>query len=436
MITYNNKDILKFFIGNNRIVKKYLNNKVVYGTPDFAQYYLIDHKDNYDIVGDTIIQNNIANNFSVGEEGNHLKINNFSTTWSFSTLELNTKFRFTNISEYNNSYLLGTSHSTPFNRFGFSVQNYSQEQVNITPMVYLVNPDNGKYFSISGPQFPLIYKNTWYILNLITNGTDMELSLLSEDGTLLRKQSTPFGTPTNKCYSFDIIGNTNVDIDGVDWAGYFHGDIDLSETYIKVNDRYMFNGNQNYKELLDCNPNIYLQSSGTQYIDTNISGVVSTELDAKGVLDNLVSQVVLGRYSSGPNFFGQFGTSKKWGVGSDWLSNLSYMNRGKFLVNFNSKGISFTYNGITYNRSTGSAQPNRNIFIFACNDTSKYYANVNVYSLKIYNSNNELIRNFVPVPEGLQIGSYKVPSNGMFDIVTQTFFENKGSGEFIWGVDL
>ena len=41
MITYNNKDILKSFIGNKRVIKKYLNNKIVYGIPDFAQYYNI-----------------------------------------------------------------------------------------------------------------------------------------------------------------------------------------------------------------------------------------------------------------------------------------------------------------------------------------------------------------------------------------------------------
>lgn len=48
---------------------------------------------------------------------------------------------------------------------------------------------------------------------------------------------------------------------------------------------------------------------------------------------------------------------------------------------------------------------------------------------------NALIRHFVPVPTGLQIGDYIVPSNGMWDIVTQQFFGNSRTGEFSYGRD-
>ena len=44
-----------------------------------------------------------------------------------------------------------------------------------------------------------------------------------------------------------------------------------------------------------------------------------------------------------------------------------------------------------------------------------------------------LIRHFVPVPTGLVIGNYTVPENGMFDIVTQTFYANPGAGNFQYG---
>ena len=46
-----------------------------------------------------------------------------------------------------------------------------------------------------------------------------------------------------------------------------------------------------------------------------------------------------------------------------------------------------------------------------------------------------LIRHFVPVPQGLVIGNYTVPSNGMFDIVNQQFYANQGSGTFTIGKD-
>lgn len=455
MITYNNKDILKSFIGNNRIVKKYLNNKIVYGIPDFAQYYLIDHKDNYNIVGDTIIQNNIANNFSAGENGNHLIINNFSNIWTFSTLELNVKFRFTNVDDLGvgTDHLLGTSILTPFNRLGMSASKTSNSKINIMSMVYLVNPDTGNYFSVSGNQFPYLDENTWYILNLITNGTDIELSLLSEDGTLLRKQSTPFGTPTNKCYSFNTIGNTNVDINGVDWAGYFHGDIDLSETYIKVNDRYMFNGNQNYKELLWCNPNVYLQSNGKAYINTGVpsNAVTNYKIDYM-ITDSSIRIMATGADVSFRNksdtFIGIANSGLYWyyGTGNSayhvLLSKSSeyYFQKNRLEVNYSSTSATASiYNNIEQISSyttTASELSNNNYYLFGINrnGTATLDGSLRIYSAQYYGNN--INKHLVPVPQGLQIGSYKVPSNGMFDIVTQTFYENKGSREFIWGVDL
>ena len=57
-----------------------------------------------------------------------------------------------------------------------------------------------------------------------------------------------------------------------------------------------------------------------------------------------------------------------------------------------------------------------------------------INTLKIL-ENEKLVYHFVPVPTGLQIGDYTVPSNGMWDIVTQQFFGNSGTGEFSYGRD-
>lgn len=56
------------------------------------------------------------------------------------------------------------------------------------------------------------------------------------------------------------------------------------------------------------------------------------------------------------------------------------------------------------------------------------------YHYKLFQNNN-LIQHLVPVPIGLKIGDYTVPSNGMWDIVTQQFFGNSGTGEFSYGKD-
>jgi hypothetical protein len=57
-----------------------------------------------------------------------------------------------------------------------------------------------------------------------------------------------------------------------------------------------------------------------------------------------------------------------------------------------------------------------------------------IYFVKIWD-NDTLVRHFVPVPRGLQIGDFVVPSNGMWDIVEQKFYGNIGTGDFIYGVD-
>lgn len=71
------------------------------------------------------------------------------------------------------------------------------------------------------------------------------------------------------------------------------------------------------------------------------------------------------------------------------------------------------------------------IFAGSTGFQSDYY----IYTVKIYES-DVLLHHFVPVPSGLHIGDYVVPSNGMWDIVTQQFFGPvAGSGNFLFGSD-
>lgn len=63
-----------------------------------------------------------------------------------------------------------------------------------------------------------------------------------------------------------------------------------------------------------------------------------------------------------------------------------------------------------------------------------YQTGFDYYHFKVY-KDNQIIGHFVPVTTGLQIGDYTVPSNGMWDIVTQQFFGNSGTGEFSYGKD-
>lgn len=63
-----------------------------------------------------------------------------------------------------------------------------------------------------------------------------------------------------------------------------------------------------------------------------------------------------------------------------------------------------------------------------------YNTGFDYYYYKLFKA-GKLIQHFVPVPTGLKIGDYTVPSNGMWDIVTQQFFGNIRTGEFSYGKD-
>lgn len=117
----------------------------------------------------------------------------------------------------------------------------------------------------------------------------------------------------------------------------------------------------------------FLESTGTQYIDTGVKGQVANKVESKYILS----------------------------------------------------GDKSTFNNITnYNKD------NRNLVIFAeyadaddPESDAKTMASTKIYGFKIY-MDNIVIREFVPC--------YRVADDvkGMYDMVTEQFFENAGTGEF------
>ena len=60
--------------------------------------------------------------------------------------------------------------------------------------------------------------------------------------------------------------------------------------------------------------------------------------------------------------------------------------------------------------------------------------NAKLYKYRVY-VNGVLARDMVPVPSGMQIGNYTVPSNGMWDIVEQKFYGTATIYDFSYGID-
>ena len=79
-------------------------------------------------------------------------------------------------------------------------------------------------------------------------------------------------------------------------------------------------------------------------------------------------------------------------------------------------------------QSTDTTIFDQTVFLFDDNYHSGTSEDLKVYSFKIYNENNELMFDGVPV-----LDSEGTPC--MYDLVTETFFYNQGTGEFSYGIE-
>ena len=171
----------------------------------------------------------------------------------------------------------------------------------------------------------------------------------------------------------------------------------------------------------------YIESTGTQYIDTGIIVKATTlaefEYQFVGSAKNYVFGQVAGR---GMSIIG-YRTDRIW-----WFRNtdLDLIDNNKHKVVFNQDGKVYRDGVVLATRGTFGTQQSQTILLFAeLNDNNT----INKGKVKIYNfklkegSTPSVIQNLVPArrnSDGVL---------GMYDTVTNAFFINKGTGEFVAG---
>ena len=176
----------------------------------------------------------------------------------------------------------------------------------------------------------------------------------------------------------------------------------------------------------------YIESTGTQYIDT---GVIATN-------NTVVKAELFTNYSGNKNWFGgsayssnnnfvlnswsqnqieyQYGISDNWykpNVGDDVVGK-------KFTVEYGNGSIKIN-NDKKVDLPTDTFTDTKNLHLFTRNGSSGNISG-RVYSFKIYNG-NLLIRDFVPAVRN----SDNKP--GLYDEVNDVFYTNSGTGEFTKG---
>jgi hypothetical protein len=178
----------------------------------------------------------------------------------------------------------------------------------------------------------------------------------------------------------------------------------------------------------------YLESSGTQYINTEVVPDSTTNIAI-----NFETLIITGntggfffgcRVSSRSNTFDflQYYNNKqifRWDYGTV-LRNGPDVAAGLHIVT--TSGNNLTLDGTTL--TTGAFQATTlPIYLFALNNngSATCHPSCRIYSFKIYKSNS-LVLDFIPVRVG-QVGY-------MYDKISGTLFGNAGSGNFIIGNDV
>ena len=177
----------------------------------------------------------------------------------------------------------------------------------------------------------------------------------------------------------------------------------------------------------------YIQSSGTQYIDTGFKPKATTRTVMKANVTNVsgfsaffgtrnatsqtASQAYLAAASSSTQYRSDyFGSALSINVNT--TVKMTTVDKNKNVCTFNNDTITNT---------SSVASASTNMFLLALHNagSAQYFLNAKLYSCDIYD-NDVLVRDFVPC---------KNPSGviGLYDVVNGVFYQNAGTGEFTAG---
>lgn len=183
----------------------------------------------------------------------------------------------------------------------------------------------------------------------------------------------------------------------------------------------------------------YLESNGTQYIDTEIksSGEIAFEITFEdtnkltkdrfffGASDGDNSRLYLGYGWNNSNIAFAYGSM------INQLKNVGINEKATIKLNANKE---LYINEGKVNISTSVFGTNAlNLYLFTRNTNTQITETdcVKIYSCKIW-QNNTLVRDFVPM---ISTEDGHVGEASLFDTVTNKYFYNKGTGKFITNLD-
>jgi hypothetical protein len=180
----------------------------------------------------------------------------------------------------------------------------------------------------------------------------------------------------------------------------------------------------------------YLESTGTQYIDTGIIPKISDDtkpiIKIKCKLNNISSvQRIFGVKNNDEIYFQFFNNINKLGI--QIYNDITYFHQDtnvhKYIFDIQNE-VAYQ-DSISQQLSFGFGNSNYTLYLFARNSTGtpNNIMSGKIFSFEYYN-NDILVRDFVPC--------YRKSDNvaGLYDLANGVFYTNAGTGQFIVGGDV
>lgn len=215
---------------------------------------------------------------------------------------------------------------------------------------------------------------------------------------------------------------------------------DVAYLYDKVEKKFYYNsgtGTFNYKKKDSQNMQLtkvnYIESTGTQYIDTGVKPSNSTKVDIKFMYNSLNGFVYGSRTSSSGSDAHEFIINASGLVfpqfdGQHSEVSSSYNKIGEEYILSNSQSGAYINGNLIKSYNTATFSSKHSMFLFGLNQngTVEYRKFIGrLYYCKIYNGDT-LVRDFVPVIDGSNIAC-------LYDRVEKKCYYNAGTGTFSYG---
>lgn len=183
----------------------------------------------------------------------------------------------------------------------------------------------------------------------------------------------------------------------------------------------------------------YIQSSGQQYIDTGINGNAGIKITTRMAWMTASNTLFGSRTNTGSTRF--FVTSYNgidFGYGNDKVVGIQIVTEHAYDFVYDTIGapdmIAFYVDGANVNNTTGILETNTTMYIFAYhrgNDNAVMNrSSARYYSMKIEDSNGTTLF------EGIPCYHKSTGTIGIYDLASDTFLTNLGSGTFTKGNDV